>query len=371
MKKKNIPVIRKDDKSFLSSINPSSLEYSKSENNNSDDYDFLKNENYPEAIWNLGGAFRHDELLCLILKQINGHLNKLVNLSEVNGSLPCLWSLEWYQDPIPLSPQKIIEILEKYAVQNLGVILNLNNPLINETHLNDIMGTLLLTHLFQHDRCRKNGVSVASSQLGAHINSKFPKLALHAHVNLIIAEEGQGNADYYNKLAEKYQRVAVHPDDAINAEFMSRLENKDRFEITLNDTCLQGCPCRKEHMETLGRIRMEPWNLALPAYRHDLLNKVNCEEVSLPEKNSRRPLLLTNNEIKTLYDMGYRRFRIQNESLRNEVSLAWQIIHALFTNRPELQNKVALAASACMILRKKTYTDPPSGLTDFNFSSYL
>lgn len=371
MKKKTIPVIRKDNKSFLSSINPSSLEYTKQEENKSDDYHFLKNENYPDAIWNLGGALLHDELLALILKQINGHLNKIVNLSDVNGTLPCLWSLEWYQDPSPLSPQKIIEVLERYATQSVGVILNFNNPMLNETHLNDIMGMLLLNHLFQYDRCRKNGVSVASNKLGERIKSKFPKLAVHAHVNMIIAEEGQGNAYYYNKLAEKYQRVAIHPDDALNAEFMSQLENKDRFEITLNDTCLHACPCRKEHMETLGRMRMEPWNLALPAHRHDLLNKVNCEEVSLPEKNSRRPLLLTNKEIKTLYDMGYRRFRIQNESLRNEVSLAWEIIRVLFTNRPEVQNKVALAASACMVLRKKIYTDPASGLTDFNFSSYL
>lgn len=369
MKKKNFPTIRKDDEAFISGISP---DQEKPAPQGADSqYRFLANELIPDAIWNIGGAFRHDDLLTLILKLFNVNLDKIVTLSDFNGTLPCLWSLDWYQVPSISTPGQIIETMEKYASQNVGVVLNFDNPLVNAQLLNDSMGESLVKYLFDHDRCRKNAASVATRTLANHIRKTFPKLPLHAHVNLTVAEGAQGNADHYRKLADTFQRVGIHSADAINMELMEKLEDKDKYEITVNDTCLSACPYRKQHMEILGNIRMQPWNLNLLAQRHQILSEVACEEVTLTtSKKTGRSLLLTDKEIKTLYDMGYRRFRVQSESMRNEISLAWEITRLLLSHRPELQNKVALAISSGMIVRKPTSNTPASGLSDFHFSSY-
>lgn len=214
----------------------------------------LADSDFPEAKWNLGGVFLYDESLTILCDFAQENFDRSRAVAETHGAPPCAWTLEWYGFRPLVSPNDIAVRLKKIARKPAAFVLNLDNPHIAESELSDAIGNTLLNYVSQMPRA---AVSVASEMLAGHIRKNFPALAIRAGMNKVIAENGRGNVEYYRDAAKKYSLVAVHPDDAADPAFMKMLADEigaEKFEITLNDSCLRRCPVRERHQ--IGRAHV-------------------------------------------------------------------------------------------------------------------
>ena len=260
--------------------------------------------------------------------------------------------------------------MEEYARQNTGITLVFDNPNLSEADLNDSYCLGLVQELYNRDRIRKNAVSVASDALAARLRTALPKLRIHCHPNRLVMEKGKRTPALYNKLAGMYDRVCLHPADAVKPSITHALEQKEKFDIIINDSCLRTCPVRREHIALLADMRRAPYDTELMRRRSDLITRVACQKVNTAELQQKASCNLTRTEATALYEAGFRSFIIQAQQFRNEMTLLWDIFHCMLDYSPELCNKAALIASSGMAEFGKASSDLPSGLRQFSFTNY-
>ena len=227
-----------------------------------------------------------------------------------------------------------------------------------------------MKELYNRDRIRKNAVCVASDALAAKLRAELPKLKIHCHVNRLVMEKSKRSAALYNKLAAQYDRVCLHPADAVKPGIINALENKEKFDIVINDSCLRTCPVRREHTALLADMRRAPYDTELMRRRSDLISRVACQKTNPAELQQKASCNLTREEACALYAAGFRSFIIQAQQFRNEMTLLWDIFHCMLDYSPELCNKAALIASSGMAEFGKASSDLPSGLRQFSFTNY-
>lgn len=330
---------------------------------------FLTRDYLPQATWTIGGALRFDRSLLTI----NNFLSQMLavrQFSNVIGIPPCSWSLDWFVQRRPLAFDAYCSALEAYAKQNVGVILTFDNPVLSEADMNDSYCLGLVRELFSRDRVRKNAVCVASDALAEHLRATFPKIRIFCHENRLVMEKGKRSASLYNKLAALYDRVCLHPADAVKPVIVNALENREKFDVIINDSCLRTCPVRREHTVLLAEMRRSPYDTELMRRRSDLISRVGCQKCTPDALAQKASCNLTREEATALYAAGFRNFIIQAQQFRNEMTLLWDVFHCMLDYSPELCNKAALIASSAMAEFGKASDALPSGLRQFSFTNY-
>ena len=330
---------------------------------------FLTRDYMSQASWTVGGAFRFDKSLLTI----NNFLQQMLvvrQFANVAGSPPCAWTLDWFAQRRPIPFDAYCHALEAYAQQNIGTILVFDNPNLSDTDLQDLYCLGLVQELYNRDRVRKNAVCVASDALAARLRETLPKLRIHCHPNRLVMEKGKRTPALYNKLATLYDRVCLHPADAVKPSITNALENKARFDIIINDPCLRTCPVRREHLTLLADMRRAPYDTTLMRRRSDLISRVGCQKCNPAELNQKTSCNLTREEACALYEAGFRSFIIQAQQFRNEMTLLWDIFHCMLDYSPEICNKAALIAASGMAEFGKPSESLPSGLRQFSFTNY-
>lgn len=330
---------------------------------------FLLESYLPEAVWTFGGALRFDRTLNTITTQLSNLLPQRKPI-RVAGCPACNWSLDWYQERRPMPLHVYTDWLEKYAADSIGVLLTFDNPCISEDMLEDSYANTLLDELYKRDRVHRNAVCVASDLLAAHIRSRYPKLPLFCHPNRLIMEPARRTPALYNKLAEQYNRVCLHPADASRPAIYTAINHPERFDIIINDSLPRNSALRREHLKVLADIRKAPYNVNLCLRRTTLAERDNWHTVTKDALRQKASCNLTRTESSALYAAGFRSFVIQASQFRNEMTLLWDIFACILDSRPDISNKTALIASSIMSAMGAPKGELPSGLKAFSFSNY-
>lgn len=321
----------------------------------------------PEALWTVGGAFRYDRSLTAMANFFATSLG-VRRIDTVAGVPPCLWNLDYFVQRRPVPLDLYCNMLETYAQLGIGVTLVFDNPCLTTEQLQDTYGALLVQQLYERDRIRKNSVCVASDALAAKIREMYPKMKVSCHYNRLIAETQRRSAALYNRLAEQYTRVTLHPADAGKPSLWKDIEHPERFDIVLNDPTPRNHPLRRELLQLLAAMRVSPYDAELMRRRAELHNKVG-ETRHLAETLQRKDTCnLSRAETQALYDAGFRSFIIQQQHFRNEMTLLWDLFQCMLSYSPELINKHALIASSAMAEFGRAKETLPSGLRQFAFS---
>ena len=329
---------------------------------------FLSADNLPEAQWTLGNGLKSFTKYIPMLEYLKRYL-PIVQLKHIAGAPPCLWNLDWHSQQRPTSYQLYAQALEVYAQRNVGFTLVLDNPFITEEELLDPYGHSLVDELYKRDRVRLNAVTVAHDGLLALIKQKYPKLPVYCHYNRLVAEHGRRTPALYNKLAQQYDRVCLHPADAPKASITTELEDKTRFSIIVNDPCLRADPVRREHMQLLADIRRAPYNHELLRLKDQLLERSGVRTISQGALQQKRSCNLTQAEKDSLYAQGFRHFIIEAAPFRNEHTVLAEIPHQFFTHTPEYSHLVATASNAFLSsFGNETQAIISSGLFPFTFT---
>ncbi len=329
----------------------------------------LRGDYLPQASWTLGGAFRYDRSLQTILGVLL-QVGSLFPITHVAGVIPCSHSLDWFVQRRPVQLADYTNALEAYAQRNLGVVLVLDNPFVAEEQVEDSYISLMVQELYKRDRVRKNAVCVASDMLAKYIRSICPKLPIFCHDNRLTAEPGKRTPALYNKLAEQYDRVRLHPTDASRPSIYTALEQPEKFEAVINDPCLRNCPVRRDHLRLLAQMRQQPYNTELMAQRSNLISRTACQQINKEALQQKATCNLTRAESAALHAAGIRRFVIRGSQFLNELTLLWDILHCMQNDTPQFSNKSALIAVSAMAEFGKESFTLPSGLKQFSFSHY-
>ncbi len=330
---------------------------------------YLVENDMPEARWTVGGALRFDRSLYAIASFLDRNLG-VRSIHSVAAAIPCLWSLDWFVQRRPVAAEVYANALERYAHIAKGVVLVFDNPFVAEAELEDAYGLQLVQQLYQRDRVRLNALCVASDKLAARLHALAPKLPIYCHPNRLVAEQGKRTAALYNKLAEQYDRVCLHPADAVKPALFAAINEPARFDVVVNDPCLRTCPARREHLRLLAQMRREPYVLDAMRRRSELLERVGCHKIDATALRQKASCNLTREEMRALYEAGFRSFVVQAQQFRNEMTLLWDIFQCLFAAPPELTNKVALIATSAMAEVRLQPRQPSSGLAAFSFTNY-
>lgn len=329
---------------------------------------FLTRDYLPQAEWMVGGAFRFDRSLQMLANFFSTQLG-VRTISYVAGTPPCMWSLDHFVQRRPLALDAYVSALETYAQMGIGVVLVFDNPYLTDAEIEDPYGAMLVQELYNRDRIRKNAVSVANDKLAAKIRT-LCKLPVHCHYNRLVAEMNRRTPALYDKLAEQYERVCLHPADASKPAFVNGVAEPQKFEVVMNDPSLRNSAVRRDLVKLLADMRRAPYDTALMARRASLLERDGAQKVETALSGAKCSCNLTRQELQTLYEAGFRRFAVQSEHFRNEMTLLWDIMQCMLDYSPEICNKAALIASSAMAEFGKPSTEMPSGLRQFAFSNF-
>lgn len=274
----------------------------------------IYHSNWVEAKWNISGFFAHDNIIEDFIVMCETLSNENVPIQSVHGSPALAWNSGRIGGQLD-NFEYIINHMTSFNSKNIAVYPTFSKHNITEKDLDDQACNQILNLLNQN---KNNGVIISSSLLYDYIKRNFPKLKITASIVKISTENGKGNIDYYEKLSKYFDKIVIHPDDNFNVDLLKNLQNKDKFEIIVNENCLINCPRRSEHYTLLGNNSANLGN-AFSAKNCQLFEEFKCRSIPMTKqifqnKNKTRNCNLTFDELKGIYDMGFRQFKLQGRN---------------------------------------------------------
>lgn len=271
---------------------------------------------WPNAEWDVSGAFANDRELLLFhdfFFKIFGL--KLIRL--VHGAPLCLWNSGRVLPRLLCSAEQIRDAGKAYAQRGIAIDLTFSNHLLTEEHVKDETGNAILTFFARNNPSGGNSVIMASEALYAHVKKNYPTLRTVSSIIKVAVEHGRGKADYYRRLAERFDKVMIHPDDAWNFPMLEQLEDKERYEILVNEYCVRGCKIRHLHYRSLSQSAINYFGAKDEEFEK-LFPKNGCSDIrQLLSDREHGTTALATDEIRRLYDMGFRKFKVQGRGMAN------------------------------------------------------
>ncbi len=311
-----------------------------------------------DAQWMIGGALRFDdELLAL-----HGYLKQYLaprQLRHVVATPPCLWSLDWLGQRALFPDALLVQRVRQYNAAGIAVSLCFDNPFIPAESIDDDYGIGLVEEL---SKSPLNSLWIASDALRDHLRAHYPRLPLYAHPNRIASEKQRRTAALYQRLAERYDRVALHPRDAARREIYDPLAAEaSRYIIIANDRCLSTCPLRREHLQQLSLRRQQPYQTAPRLAIAELLQRCDCKNAIHTLQGKRGNL--SQEQLSALYERGFRHYALLDQQTRSAGDLIHDFCHFSFNQSPELQQLQATLTVTLYTLVRASGGHPNSGMS--------
>lgn len=318
----------------------------------------------PYASWMVGGAFRYDSHLLTMLEFLGTYYPPRA-IAQVVGAPPCAWSLEMQGARRNMPMGHYLELLAAYAGAKAGVVLEFDNPLPPADSLEDEMTHQMVKALCQavYNPTGRNAVCVANDELASCLRARYPRLPIICHPNRLIVETSRRTPAFYEALERKYNRIILHPRDAVSPSIYQALKHRGRYSAVVNDPIPRNYPARRELLHLLAECRRRPWDSSLSrAWERMMQSPSMC---TLENTSN-----LTRLEEAALYEAGIRSYVVQSTLFRNELSFWYSLLYHLLRTSPEHTNRAALITSAAMACIRPSESGLPTGLSLFSSADY-
>lgn len=266
---------------------------------------------YADAKWNISGLFSHDAIILKfwdILSKCN-----VFPICGVHGSVPCKWNSG--RTVVRHSDKYIEECIREYNKRNIPLFLTFSNYYIAENDLSDEFSNQLLDLI---SKCPNSGAIVASPLLAEYIKRKYPNLQLTMSVLASVNTREVRDKKYYERSANDYCCVVIHPDDSFDIELLASIEPKCSFEIMVNENCIRDCSFRRTHDDLVCKYSLEETDDAFDALAD--FSKEHCR-MFIRENNLREYLMgdanccnFSFNYLDQIYEMGFRYYKLQGRA---------------------------------------------------------
>jgi hypothetical protein len=304
--------------------------------------DGLLHPDWPDIRWNITGLINYRLFVGLLT-----YMMKNQNISHVIGSFHGCPDLMWNGGRVNTKIPDYPDIAGYFKTLNklgIGVYLTFSNIVLEEKHLADEPSNRMLDCL--DESCGLNGVIVVNDLMSDYIRKKKPGLKQTCSIVKSFIENPQGDLDWYREMEKRFDRVVVHTDHMFDAKLLDGLD-RDKAEILITEECKFRCPNRIKHQTmnsefNIARAEGDP--KADEIFEAiGSLKKASCaggSGILNAQKNPRnvRNCYLAHNEVKAIYDMGFRQFKISGRR-RTIYGIAWNVINFVFN--PDLAPTVA------------------------------
>ena len=276
----------------------------------------ILNPNWPEAKWNVSGLFIHDAVIQTLLSNAISQFGCRF-VESVHGAPLVKWNSGRIQKTT-LPPENLAkafrQTLQEYEKMGVAVFYTFSNHIIDKEMLDDPSCNFMLAQLAEiHGE--QGGIILSSELLSDYIRKKYPCLKQISSVVKVTMEEGKGKLAYYKQSEAKYDRVVVHPDDNFNMELLRELDPR-KAEILVNEPCLINCQTRKQHYalysEFSKSLEISPEELR--EFEDNVCKSVPFHKQIDHQGPKRRNCSLTVSELRNVYNMGFRHFKIQGRT---------------------------------------------------------
>lgn len=279
---------------------------------------------WPDAQWDVSGAFVNDRELISFYDYCNMCLG-FVPYTLVHGSPLFEWNSGRVLKHLIRDAEEINAAGLEYEKRKIAVDLTFTNLFLTEEHMNNKMGNALMEFFRQRNPTKRNAVIMASDALYAHVKKNFPELKTVSSILKVTYERGRGKLDYYLRLAEKYDKVMIHPDDTVNFKLLEKLEDKDKYELIINEYCMRSCPIRHLHYDSLSKTAFSFFSFDSTDFDKKIAQN-GCSFMNYLLASPYNTTALTHAEIKRLYDMGFRRFKLQGRGLASAAPILFDLL---------------------------------------------
>ena len=298
---------------------------------------------WPEAEWDVSGAFVNDRELIAFFDYTKRVLG-FEPFHLVHGAPLCNWNSGRVLKQLLRSVPEMHAVGKAYEQRRIAVYLTFSNLLIEESHLSDPLGNALLRFFDRHNPTQKNGVIMASEALRAYVRREFPGLRCVSSILHIVNRGGKGRADVYKRLAEEYDEVMVHPDDVLNDALLETLEDKGRYTLLVNEYCIRNCPLRPYHYKTLSEMSLNFFGFDGTEFEKRQ-SKNGCRDLMRMLIEPRMEVLaLTTLELAHLYEMGFRRFKLQGRGHANAAGILFDLVRLIWRQDGPEENEMQTQA---------------------------
>lgn len=292
------------------------------------------NPDIPGATWNLPGLFVFDEVYFEEWRTLRKYFHCTLPIGSISGSRNVLWnSGRVYPgvDTAGWTKRDYLRILSTYKEFGVNCFYTFSNNRIGKEHLGDRECNEMLEALVEVNH-PGNGVILSSDILSDYLRERYPSLLQKVSVIKSDVERSQGrDAAWYLDLASRFDMVVLQPDDNFKVDLLEELRERDKFEFLVNEACVIHCPVRGKHYDAKSLValggyrdfsRLEPFQRV-----GGLCGLKNYVAPDNKKRTNRMSCRMTREELKELYDMGFRNFKLQGRS--NQVHLAYDISYFL------------------------------------------
>ncbi len=276
---------------------------------------------WPEAEWDVSGAFAKDAVLLHFHDFCRSQLG-YSPFAVVHGSPLFRWNCGRVLSMLQRNDTEINTAAAGYVKRGIPVDLTFTNPLLREEDMKNMLGNRLLSFFAAQSTPRvRHAVIIGSDPLYAHVKTNYPQLGTVSSILRITCDGGKGKLDSYLRLAERYDKVMIHPDDVVNWELLEKLEDKGRYELILNEYCMRNCPMRAYHYTTMAEQAYDIDGYDTTKF-YKALERNGCSNLNAMLTDPRVGVAaLSTPEIDRLYEMGFRKFKLQGRAHPNALPL--------------------------------------------------
>ena len=255
----------------------------------------------------VGGLFLYTDFLLELIDVVRDKFSQRLPIDAIYGSPPFKWNAgRLMLDKCPIR-KNIEEEFEKLISYGIEPALTLSNPLLQKKDLDDPLGNDLLILLAQYG----GTAIVASELLYSYIRREFPTIKLESSIIQTVWGNPRRNATFYENLSRRYDFFVVNVDDNFSFDLLDTLDKK-KAEILVNERCYYQCFFRERHYLVTAQEQISQAEGSF----NDQRFLQNCD--AIPEfkqaYSQKRNISLSMNEYKTLYNMGFHRFKIQGRT---------------------------------------------------------
>ncbi len=292
---------------------------------------------WADAEWDVSGAFVNDREL-LAFHDFCTALLKFEPFRIVHGAPLCVWNSGRVLKHLMREAEEIRAAGLEYEKRGIALYLTFTNLLLSEAQMKDPLGNALCTFATNHNPTGRNAVILASDVLREHLRREFPKLRLISSILKITAERGKGKLETYQRYAEQYDEVMVHPDDVLNYSLLEKLEDKEKYILLVNEYCIRQCPLRHLHYDSLSHTALD--FLSYDSSDFDAKQSTNgCRSLYTLLVDPKRSVLALNTpELARLRDMGFRHFKLQGRGHANASAVLFDLLRLVMRNDSRSEN---------------------------------
>lgn len=257
-----------------------------------------------EIYWHLPGLcyFRYlNQITINLMKDYPDKFKEGYKIGSVYGTIPgAIWNGGRAVFGL-IQKDDIEKIIATYNKMGIPARFTWTNTLLEEKHLYDTYCNLIMD-------VANNGfnqVLVNRPVLEEYIRKNYPKYK-------IISSTTKRMLDVDNickELEKDYELVVLDYDLNRDEEILKKIESHaGRIEILVNEICYPNCPKRAEHYDDESRMQLE----------YSARTEFRCTNKSTKPsfaESMKRPAFISNEEIESYIDRGFKNFKIVGRGL--------------------------------------------------------